>query len=250
MSVIESAVPRDPDRADGAPLLELRGVTAGFGELTVLRDVNVAVAQGQAVALLGPNGAGKTTMLRLAAGLMRPRAGAVLINGEDVTRRSSDQRARRGLCLIPEGRGIFRNLSVRDNLRLGVPPWRSSGIDDALEAFPILRDRLGQAAGTLSGGEQQMLALARSYLAKPSVVLLDEISMGLAPKIVDQIFASLATLAATGIGLLLVEQYVERALEMVDQVYLLNRGRITHHGPAAEVTRDTILSHYMGESAL
>jgi len=249
MSVIESAVPRDPDRADRTPLLELRGVTAGFGELTVLRDVNVAVAQGQAVALLGPNGAGKTTMLRLAAGLLRPRAGAVLINGEDVTRRSSDQRARRGLCLIPEGRGIFRNLSVRDNLRLSVPPWRSSGIDDALEAFPILRDRLGQAAGTLSGGEQQMLALARSYLAKPSVVLLDEISMGLAPRIVDQIFASLATLAATGIGLLLVEQYVERALEIVDRVYLLNRGRITHHGPATELTRDTILSHYMGESA-
>jgi branched-chain amino acid transport system ATP-binding protein len=231
---------------DDAPLLELRDLTAGFGDLIVLRQVSLSVRSGSAVALLGPNGAGKTTLLRLAAGLMRPRSGAILIRGEDVTRRAAHERARRGLCLIPEGRGIFRNLTVRENLRLSVPPWRKAGIDEALEAFPILRDRLGQAAGTMSGGQQQMLALARCYLAKPSIVLLDEVSMGLAPRIVDQIFESLAALAEAGIALLLVEQYVERALEMVDMVNLLNRGRITHTGPAAGLRHEAILEHYMG----
>jgi branched-chain amino acid transport system ATP-binding protein len=244
---VETSITGSLGQDEVTPLLELRGVTAGFGELVVLRDVTLSVAPGQAVALLGPNGAGKTTLLKVAAGLLHATSGTVTVNGEDVTSRPAEPRARRGLCLIPEGRGIFRNLTVRDNLRLAVPPWRKSEIDEALEAFPALRDRLGRGAGTMSGGEQQMLALARCYLAKPSIVLLDEVSMGLAPRIVDQIFDSLATLAAGGVGLLLVEQYAERALEMVDHVCLLTHGRITHSGPARELTRDAIIAHYMGE---
>jgi branched-chain amino acid transport system ATP-binding protein len=234
-------------RGNDAPILDLRGITAGFGHLTVLRDIDLSVRRGTAVGLLGPNGAGKTTLLRLAAGLMRPSSGSVWIAGEEVTHRHVEERAQRGLCLIPEGRGIFRNLTVAENLRLQLPPWRKrERYDEVLETFPILKERLRQTAGTLSGGQQQMLALARCYLAKPSVVLLDEVSMGLAPRLVDQIFDSLKALADSGVALLLVEQYVNRALEMVDEVYLVNRGRITHRGPAGELDENSVLRHYLG----
>jgi branched-chain amino acid transport system ATP-binding protein len=229
------------------PLLELTGVTAGYGGATVLRDINVAVRPGVIDALLGPNGAGKTTLLRVAAGLLRPTDGVVLVRGVDVTAESPSRRARAGVCLIPEGRGIFRSLSVADNLRLQVPPWRrDADVDQALEAFPVLRDRLRQTAGTLSGGQQQMLALARCYLAKPAIVLLDEVSMGLAPRIVDEIFDALLSLAATGVALLLVEQYVSRALQMADTVHLLNRGSITFAGPSTDLDPATVMRGYLG----
>jgi branched-chain amino acid transport system ATP-binding protein len=229
------------------PLLELAGITAGYGSTTVLRDINVAVRPGGIDALLGPNGAGKTTLLRVAAGLLRPTEGVVSVGGVDVTAESPSRRARAGVCLIPEGRGIFRSLSVADNLRLQIPPSRrESDIDKALEAFPVLRDRLRQAAGTLSGGQQQMLALARCYLAKPAIVLLDEVSMGLAPRIVDEIFNALLSLAATGVALLLVEQYVSRALQMADTVHLLNRGSITFAGPSGDLDPATVMRGYLG----
>jgi branched-chain amino acid transport system ATP-binding protein len=229
------------------PLLELRSITAGYGGATVLRDINVSVRAGVIDALLGPNGAGKTTLLRVAAGLLRPTEGVVLIRGVDVTRESPCKRARAGVCLIPEGRGIFRSLSVADNLRLQVPPWRRDAhIDEALEAFPVLRDRSGQTAGTLSGGQQQMLALARCYLAQPAIVLLDEVSMGLAPRIVEEIFEALMTLAGTGVALLLVEQYVSRALQMADTVHLLDRGSITFAGPSTDLDPATVMRGYLG----
>jgi branched-chain amino acid transport system ATP-binding protein len=229
------------------PLLELRSVTAGYGDATVLRDIDIAVRAGVIDALLGPNGAGKTTLLRVAAGLLRPTRGAVSIRGVDVTTESPSRRARAGICLIPEGRGIFRSLSVAENLRLQVPPWRRDGdMDDALEAFPLLRDRSRQTAGTLSGGQQQMLALARCYLAHPAIVLLDEVSMGLAPRIVDEIFEALLTLAATGVALLLVEQYVSRALQMADTVHLLDRGSITFAGPSTDLDPATVMRGYLG----
>src|SRR6202022_190270 len=156
----------------------------------------LAVEAGTIAALLGPNGAGKTTLLKVASGLMRPAAGTVMVAGRDATAMSPSRRARLGLCLVPEGRGIFPRLTVRENLRLQGPPWaKDAPVEAALEAFPILRDRLGQRAGTMSGGQQQMLALARCYLARPSIVLLDEVSMGLAPRIVDEIFASIQALA-------------------------------------------------------
>jgi branched-chain amino acid transport system ATP-binding protein len=234
---------------DGSSLA-LSGITAGYGRSTVLRDVSVDVPRGTVAALLGPNGAGKTTLLKVAAGLLRPSAGTVSVAGQDVSRLSPHRRARAGVCLIPEGRGVFPGLTVRENLVLQVPTWAaSSRIDDALELFPVLADRLGEQAGRLSGGQQQMLALARCVLAEPSVVLLDEVSMGLAPIMVDQIFASLHRLAQRGVALLLVEQYVSRALAMADVVYLLNRGDVTYAGPPSGLDEQAVLSGYLGTRA-
>jgi branched-chain amino acid transport system ATP-binding protein len=231
----------------GNPLLELSGVSAGYEGVAVLREVTVTVPAGHVVALLGPNGAGKTTLLRTAAGLLRPSAGHVLIKGKDVTRTPPNRRTKGGVCLIPEGRGIFRSLTVRDNLRMHVPPWaKDKSLDRALGAFPILEQRLGQTAGTMSGGQQQMLALARAYLSRPDVILLDEVSMGLAPKIVDEIFDALQRLASTGVALLLVEQYINRALDIADEVVLLDRGEVAYHGSPADLDQDTVMQRYLG----
>ncbi len=234
-------------KAHAGAVLELCGVTAGYGRTTVLRDVTLAVAPGSVTALLGPNGAGKTTLLHTAAGVIRPRAGRVVIAGRDMTRSSSHQRAHAGLCLVPEGRGIFRTLTVRENLRLQVPPWaKERSVEQALEVFPILRKRLGQPAGRMSGGQQQMLALARAFLSGATIVLLDEVSMGLAPIVVEQIFASLDRLRAEGVALLLVEQYVTLALGMADQVHLLGQGRVVFSGTAGELDEDAVVHGYLG----
>jgi branched-chain amino acid transport system ATP-binding protein len=229
--------------------LELRAVDAGYGATTVIHDVSIEVPRSSVVALLGPNGVGKTTTLRVAAGMLRPASGAVVIGGTEVNRTSPFQRARLGVCLIPEGRGIFRSLTVRENLELQVPPWRRNGtIDAAIEAFPVLGQRLQQVAGSLSGGQQQMLALSRAYLSAPKVVLLDEVSMGLAPVIIDEIFGSLRALASTGVALVLVEQYVNRALELADAAYLMARGGIVWAGPAARLDQDALVNAYLGHS--
>jgi branched-chain amino acid transport system ATP-binding protein len=231
----------------GPALLELRGVTAGYGRTTVLREIDITVAAGSVVALLGPNGAGKTTLLRVASGLLSPTRGEVRLAGEDVTPRRAHQRARGGLCLVPEGRGIFPNLSVRENLTLQVPPWkRNAGYDAALEAFPILKERLSQTAGSLSGGQQQMLALSRCFLADPKVVLLDEVSMGLAPRVIDHIFDALAKLVRTGVSMLVVEQYVTRALRLADHVYLLGRGQVDFSGTPSQLDEAELLRLYIG----
>ena len=232
-----------------APALSLDGITAGYGSTTVLRNINLVVPAGKIVALIGPNGAGKTTLLRVASGLLRSKAGEIRLGERDVTRLEPYKRARSGLCLIPEGRGIFRTLSVRENLQLQVPAGTGGGYDSVLDIFPILRDRLRQTAGTLSGGEQQMLALARCYLVSPSIVLLDEISMGLAPRIIDELYASLVQLAQEGVSLLLVEQYVSRALEMSDTVYILDRGQISHSATPSELDEDAVINSYLGEGA-
>jgi branched-chain amino acid transport system ATP-binding protein len=229
------------------PVLELRGVSAGYGDTTVLRDVDLAIAPGTIATLLGPNGAGKTTLLRAASGLVKPGRGSIRIKGRDATTLAPHARARLGLCLIPEGRGVFPNLSVRENLLLQIPTWAPpTSIDLALDAFPALAGRLGTRVGSLSGGQQQMVALARCFLAGPDVVLLDEVSMGLAPRVVDEIFSSLRALAATGITLLLVEQYVTRALEMADTAHLINRGSLTFSGPAAALDEDAVMRGYLG----
>jgi branched-chain amino acid transport system ATP-binding protein len=246
---IQPAAPTDLPVATVPDILALRDISAGYGRTTILRHVNVGVPKGTIVALLGPNGAGKTTLLRVAGGLLRPSAGTVTVGGRDVTRRAPHQRVRDGLCLIPEGRGVFPNLSVRENLRLYAPAGQSdASCDVALEAFPALRGRLGQTAGSMSGGQQQMLALARCFLARPSVVLLDEVSMGLAPAVVDEIFGALRGLADTGVALLLVEQYVNRALDLADQTYLLDRGTIAFHGGSTELDPDELMRWYAGAS--
>ncbi len=228
-------------------MLELRNICAGYGTGRVLENVNLVVPDGAVVALLGPNGAGKTTLLRVMSGLLRPSAGRILLDGVDVTGASPFELARAGICHVPEGRGIFPTLSVADNLRLQAP--RSvdrRAVDLAAAVFPRLEQRRSQIAGTLSGGEQQMLALSRAYVAKPSTVLLDEVSMGLAPKIVDEIFEYLRRLATEGISLLVVEQYVARALDLADYVFILNRGQIRFAGEPAEVGDETVLESYLG----
>jgi branched-chain amino acid transport system ATP-binding protein len=231
-------------------MLELRNVTAGYGEATVLREVSIVVPDSTVVALLGPNGAGKTTTLRVASGLLRPREGAVLLDGDDVTRLGPYQRVRRGLCHIPEGRGIFPSLTVRENLILDAPKGKESeAFRRATDTFPVLGTRQRQIAGTLSGGEQQMLALVRAYVSSPSVVLVDEASLGLAPLVVDSIFEFLERLAREGVALLLVEQYVSRALALASSVYLLNQGTIVYSGGADELDEDTIFAMYAGSEA-
>ncbi|MDQ1515893.1 MAG: branched-chain amino acid transport system ATP-binding protein [Actinomycetota bacterium] len=228
-------------------MLVLDGVTAGYGTATVLRDVHLTVPRSSVVALLGPNGAGKTTLLRVASGLVSPWSGAVLLEGEDVTGLSPDGLARRGVCHVPEGRGVFPPLSVRENLLLFSPPGEERvGLERALEAFPDLAGRLDQTAGTMSGGQQQMLALARAYIAGGRVILLDEVSMGLAPIVVDEIFAFLERVAGEGVSLLLVEQYVNKALAIADYGYILSRGRISFAGDAAELADEDVFSRYLG----
>ena len=228
-------------------MLELRNVTAGYDGHIVLRDVSLVVPDGAVVALLGPNGAGKTTLLRVASGLLAPTRGQVLLDGTDITGWSSDRRARAGLCLVPEGRGVFPALSVHDNLRLGAPARLArTAAERAKAAFPVLADRTEQLAGTMSGGEQQMLALARAYSAEANLILLDEVSMGLAPRIVDEIFERLRALAAEGRSLLLVEQYVNRALDLADYVYILRKGAIEFAAEPAELGDEVLMSAYMG----
>jgi branched-chain amino acid transport system ATP-binding protein len=228
-------------------MFELRNVTAGYGETMVLRNVSLSVPPQSVVALLGPNGAGKTTLLRVASGLLRPRTGRLRMDGADVTGRRTHQLAAAGICHVPEGRGIFPSLTVRENLIMQARPGgEEAAIERAGRAFPILTDRLAQVAGTMSGGEQQMLALARTYLTGPKVVLLDEVSMGLAPRVVDAIFEFLDRLRSEGASLLLVEQYITRALAMADYVYLLQRGRVAFAGEPAEVDGERVFAQYLG----
>jgi branched-chain amino acid transport system ATP-binding protein len=230
-------------------VLEFDDVTAGYGATTVLRGVSLDVRPGQICALLGPNGAGKTTLLRTAAGLLRPERGTVRLNGTAVNTQPPNRRARAGLCLIPEGRGIFRSLTVKDNLRLHLRAGEKdpkAAIDRALDVFPALRDRLGSVAGNLSGGQQQMVALSRAYIADPRVILVDEASMGLAPLVVEEIFQALHALARSGVAMVVVEQYISRALAMADVVVLLHKGSVSYAGPADAVEERMLLRDYLG----
>jgi branched-chain amino acid transport system ATP-binding protein len=226
--------------------LVLRDVQASYGDTVVLRKVSLEVPPRAVVALLGPNGAGKTTVMRLVSGTLKPVSGTIVLNGVDVTHMPAHRRASSGVCLIPEGRGIFRSLSVRENLELFRPTSsRDIAVDEVLEVFPVLAARLSQVAGTLSGGEQQMLALSRAFFTKPTIVLVDEVSIGLAPKIVDQIFEILRRLSSEGVSLLIVEQYVRRALELASTVYLLNRGEVVLSGSTQDVKYEDVADAYL-----
>jgi branched-chain amino acid transport system ATP-binding protein len=228
-------------------MLVLENVDAGYSGTRVLRGVNLSVPSSSIVALLGANGAGKTTLLRTASGLLRPSAGRILLDGQDVSRCTPHELVKRRLCHVPEGRGVFPNLTVSENLIMqSRPDEESEAIERAVSAFPKLGQRLTQVAGTMSGGEQQMLALARAYVQSPRFVLLDEVSMGLAPLIVDAIFEFLAVLASEGASLLLVEQYVARALEIADYVYLLNRGEVAFAGEPSELEGTDVFQTYVG----
>lgn len=230
--------------------LELRHIVAGYGTTTVLRDVTVSLPAGAIVAVLGPNGAGKTTLLRVASGLLRATSGEVLVNGDDLGRRPTHEFARRGVCHIPEGRGIFRNLTVRENIILQAQAGQENdALEWVVDAFPVLGQRFSQTAGTMSGGEQQMLAVSRAYVSRAAFVLLDEVSLGLAPIVTDEIFAFMRRLAEQGQSLLLVEQYVVRAMELADYVYILNRGQVEFAGEPSELDESEIFRRYAGTDA-
>jgi branched-chain amino acid transport system ATP-binding protein len=231
-------------------MLRLTGVRAGYRRSEVLHGVDLLVPPGAAVALLGANGAGKSTLLRVAAGLLPATGGSVWFGEERIDRLSTHERTRRGLCLIPEGRAIFRQLTVRQNLAMQVGgKGVDAAVDRAVAAFPMLGERLGQVAGTLSGGQQQMLAVARALVTDPAVVLADELSVGLAPVVVDEIFEAVAALRAAGRSLLIVEQYVDRALAVADYVYILHRGRIAFVGEPAQCRAEDVYQQYLGSVA-
>jgi branched-chain amino acid transport system ATP-binding protein len=222
------------------PLLTLANVTSGYGPIVAVRDLSIEVYPGEVVTLLGANGAGKSTTLLTIAGLVRPSAGTIEFDGEDIVQLKAEDVVRRGLALTPEGRGIFAHLTVTDNLRIGATVRKDKAgvaetMDEMFELFPILRERARQLAGTLSGGEQQMLALARSLMSKPRLMLLDEPSLGLAPRIVAQIFELLRQLPSRGVTVLLVEQNVRLALDVASRGYVLATGELQMAGSAEEL---------------
>jgi branched-chain amino acid transport system ATP-binding protein len=236
----------------GAPALELRGLRTGYGPVEVLHGIDLEVRAGELVTLIGSNGAGKTTTLLTAAGVLAPRGGEVLLQGEPIGGLRADEVVARGLCLVPEGRRIFPRLTVEENLRMGGFLLRDDarveeGIARACALFPILGERRGQLGGTLSGGEQQMLAIGRALMASPRVLLLDEPSLGIAPLVVRRIFEVLQELRAAGTTILLVEQNVTMALPLADRAYVIQTGRITLSGRGKDLLEDPrIQEAYLG----
>ena len=233
------------------PILELAGVHAGYGIIDVLHGVNLQVMPGEVFAILGPNGAGKSTTLRVCSGQIAPSSGSLKVNGREVNGVRSDALARAGICLIPEGRGVFPNLTVNDNLRM----WTFSGTsykavsDKAFHYFPQLYERRNQLAGTLSGGEQQMLALSRALTTNPVLLMLDDLSMGLAPLIVESLYDTVAELARDGLSILVVEQFAQAVLGVATRAAIMLHGCIDRVGSPADLAAEAA-SAYLGGDAV
>lgn len=221
-------------------LLEVRNIVSGYGELQILWGVDLALEKGVLTTLVGSNGAGKTTLLRSIVGQLRPWEGQVFYDGQDVTQLPSYAKADLGLIMVPEGRQLFTEMTVRENLEMGATPKRARGkmldnLDYVFDLFPRLKERADQKAGTMSGGEQQMLAVGRGIMSEPNVLMIDELSLGLAPVLTLDLFQSLRKLQREGITILLVEQNVRMALKVADYAYVLAEGRVELHGPCSEV---------------
>ncbi|WP_425254349.1 ABC transporter ATP-binding protein [Janthinobacterium sp. NFX145] len=237
-------------------MLTISNLHAAYGKVEVLHGISLDVPKGKLVTLIGSNGAGKTTTMRAISGMLKPKSGSVTLGGKDVTGLDSHRIARAGLAHSPEGRRVFASMSVTDNLLLGAFPRftrsRPKGdikgdLDKALELFPRLKERRDQLAGTLSGGEQQMLAMARAVMLNPEVILLDEPSMGLAPILVEEVFRIITRLKAEGVTMLLVEQFAAAALNVADYGYVLENGSISVHGPAESLKNDPkVIAAYLG----
>jgi branched-chain amino acid transport system ATP-binding protein len=237
-------------------MLTIQNLEAAYGKVQVLHGISLEVPQGKLVTLIGSNGAGKTTTMRAISGMIKPTAGSISLAGRDITGLDSHRIARAGLAHSPEGRRVFATMSVTDNLLLGAFPRftraRPKGdvgrdLEKAMELFPRLKERRNQLAGTLSGGEQQMLAMARAVMLNPDVVLLDEPSMGLAPILVEEVFRIITRLKSEGVTMLLVEQFAAAALNVADYGYVLENGRISVHGPAESLKNDPkVVAAYLG----
>jgi branched-chain amino acid transport system ATP-binding protein len=234
------------------PLLEVRDLEVAYGEARALFGVSLTLARGATLAVLGRNGAGKSSLAAAIGGAVPPSAGSIFVDGRDVTKWRAHRMGRLGIAYVPEERAIFPHLSVIDNLRVrlrrAVPrSQRAAALARALETFPVLAERRRQAAGTLSGGEQQMLSLARVLAAPPRLLIADEMSLGLAPLLVDLVFEALERARADGVAILLIEQYIERALEFADRAVILRRGRVAWEGTAQDA-RPGLIAEYLGEA--
>lgn len=240
-----------------APILSVEKLTAGYNVVPVIRDIDLIVGRGEAVALLGANGAGKSTLLKAVSGLIKPMSGVVTANGESLNGLGAEALVRKGLSHVAEGRRIFRKMSVEDNLAIGLAAMRltreerAQRFEEQYALFPILAEKARDPAGALSGGQQQMLAISQALIRNPGIVMLDEPSTGLAPIMIEEVFEKLATIRAQGVSILLVEQVVERTLEFVDYGYLIQGGRIRAEGAPAELNAsDAVHKAYMGEAAI
>jgi branched-chain amino acid transport system ATP-binding protein len=238
------------------PRLELADVEAAYGDLRAVLGVSLSIGAGEIVALLGPNGAGKSTLLRTVAGLLRPRAGTIRWDGEDLTRVDAHRIVERGIALVPEGRRLFGGMTVTENLELGAfapraRVTRAASLDRVFALFPALAERRRQRVAALSGGQQQMVAVGRALMANPRLLMLDEPSLGIAPQLVQAILEVLVTINATGVGILLVEQNVQAALGLAHRGYVLETGRIVAQGTGAELLRDPhVRRAYLGPLAV
>jgi branched-chain amino acid transport system ATP-binding protein len=233
------------------PMLEVSELRAGYGAVDVLRGVSLAVNAGEIVAVLGANGVGKTTLNRAISGLIPASAGSVRFDGAEIGGLSAPEIMGRGLIHVPEGRKIFPNMSVRENLELGsyrrARANRAANLERAFAIFPRLRERAGQFAGTLSGGEQQMLAIGRGLMAEPRLIIMDEPSLGLSPLLVEEMFALIARIAGEGLAVMLVEQNVVQSLDLAARAYVLENGAVVMAGPAGELKRDPrLMTTYLG----
>ena len=237
-------------------MLEIRDLDAGYGDVRVLSGVSLSIGPGEIVALLGPNGSGKSTLLTAIAGLLRPRAGSIRWQGEDLTALRPHLVVERGLALVPEGRRLFGSMTVEENLELGAFAARArreqaAGLERVYALFPDLRGRRRQLVRSLSGGQQQMVAVGRALMARPTLLMLDEPSLGIAPRLVASIFEALADINRAGVGIFLVEQNVQAALTLAHRAYVLESGRIAAHGPAADLLRDPhVRRAYLGPLAV
>ncbi|TIO09399.1 ABC transporter ATP-binding protein [Mesorhizobium sp.] len=236
------------------PLLRIAGLSSGYGRVGVLEDIDIEVDPHEIVVVLGPNGAGKTTLLNSISGVARPTAGSITFEGRDITGMRPEQVVRLGITHCPEGRQIFQRLTVEENLVAAHIGRGGKSFEtlraEAFDLFPVLKERRNGLASRMSGGQQQMLAIGRALMAEPKLLMLDEPSLGLAPKIVHQIFRIILDLSRNGISILLVEQNVQLALECGDYAYLLNTGKVKLHGPAQEMAAHSALSeHYLGSAS-